>query len=81
MNDCNRKINIKKEWHKATKTFRNKKIKKSKKLVRTKLTFCIFKGTEKISRIRVRKKIQRYGSADPNLYQNVTDPEHCHSKD
>ncbi len=46
---------------------------KQKKFDKKKFLFHIFKVTDEISRIR---RSQRYGSADPGPYQNVTDPQH-----
>ncbi len=41
----------------------------------------IFKVTDENSRIRIRIESgsvsQMYGSADPDPYQNVTEPQHC----
>ncbi len=49
---------------------------KQKKLEKI-IFIVILKVNGKRSRIRVRIRSQRYGSADPEPYQNVTDPEHC----
>ncbi len=36
------------------------------------------KVTEKNSRIRIHSQTQRYGSADPDPYQNFMDLQHCY---
>jgi hypothetical protein len=36
----------------------------------------ILQVTDEKSRIRIRKSVVRSRSSDPDLYQNVTDPEH-----
>jgi hypothetical protein len=35
------------------------------------------KATDEKSRIRIEIRNPMYGSKDPDLSQNVTDPEHC----
>ncbi len=40
--------------------------------------FAILKVTDENNRIRIPGSLsQRYGSADPDPYQNVMDPQHC----
>ncbi len=48
---------------------------KQKNLDINKFLVAILKVTDENSRIRILS--QRYGSADPDPYQNVTDPQHC----
>jgi hypothetical protein len=50
---------------------------KALKLTRKKIFFVgILKVFDEKSRITVGSASQRYGSEDPDPYQNVTDPEH-----
>jgi hypothetical protein len=37
----------------------------------------LLKVSDENGRIRIRIRIQRHGSADPDPHQNVLDPEHC----
>jgi hypothetical protein len=41
-------------------------------------TLGILSATDEKSRIWIRKLVVQYGSADPNPYQNVSDPQHMY---